>query len=58
MEKNHNCNPSACFCEIDTYLKSIVSDSVIAWNETINVINTAQINADDVINYCILDTDL
>lgn len=47
MEKNHNCNPSACFCEIDTYLKSIVSDSVIAWNETINVINTAQINADD-----------
>ena len=44
MQKDYNCNPSACVCEICRYLKSIVDNSVILCREIIKVVDSASKN--------------
>ena len=38
-KENHVRNPSKCTCEIDRYLKSIVDDLVITFDEVIDAPN-------------------
>ena len=33
FEKDYIWNPNTCACEIDEYLKSIIGDSVVAYDE-------------------------
>ena len=39
-KKDYSRNPSACICENDRYLKSIVDDSVVVCNEFIGVMDS------------------
>ena len=44
MQKDYNCNPSACVCEICRYLNSIADNSVILCREIMNVVDSASKN--------------
>ena len=38
IKKDHIWNPSSCVCKIDKYLNSIIGDSVVIRDESINVV--------------------
>ena len=51
-EKDYIFNPSTCPCEIDEYLKSIIGDSVVAYDEIIRPTKNLAINVSHTIDNC------
>ena len=55
-KKYYSWNPSTCICENIRYLKSIVDDSVIVWNEMINVADSVSANVTNTISANVTST--
>ena len=47
LKKNDTWNPSTCTCGIDKYLKIIIGDSVIIYDEVMDTLKTVLINSND-----------
>ena len=52
VEKNYICNSTTCSCENDEYLGSTTDESVIKWDEIINVADSVP-KVSKCYEYCI-----